>query len=255
MTISDMESEAHELFVAYLEKELSSSERETFERKLNEDSKFEAEFLEFKNIYIILENRLSPERATVLETIKQTNSNFNYKPSKVTTEKTEKTEKKVIKFKPWKYGIAASILLAIGIFIFNNFSKPTYSDFAARETISLTVRSDVDETTKNAEVAFNSADYSKALIYFNELLKVEPNNLQLQYYKSVTLVELSEYDEADSLLKKISESNSVYASKSNWIKALSYLKQKRYKEAKEVANSIIPSDPEYQKAQKLLSKL
>lgn len=249
MTISDMESEAHELFVAYLENDLSSSERETFERKLNEDSKFEAEFLEFKNIYIILENRLSPERATVLETIKQANSNFNYKPSKVTT------EKKVIKFKPWKYGIAASILLAIGIFIFNNFSKPTYSDFAARETISLTVRSDVDETTKNAEVAFNSADYSKALIYFNELLKVEPNNLQLQYYKSVALIELSEYDEADSLLKKISESNSVYASKAKWIKALSYLKQKRYKEAKEVANSITPSDPEYQKAQKLLSKL
>lgn len=249
MTISDMESEAHELFVAYLEKELSSSERETFERKLNEDSKFEAEFLEFKNIYIILENRLSPERATVLETIKQANSNFNYKPSKVTT------EKKVIKFKPWKYGIAASILLAIGIFIFNNFSKPTYSDFAAWETISLTVRSDVDESTKNAEVAFNSADYSKALIYFNELLKVEPNNLQLQYYKSVALIELSEYDEADSLLKKISESNSVYASKAKWIKALSYLKQKRYKEAKEVANSITPSDPEYQKAQKLLSKL
>lgn len=252
MTISDMESEAHELFVAYLEKELSSSERETFERKLNEDSKFEAEFLEFKNIYIILENRLSPERATVLETIKQANSNFNYEPSKVTT---EKTEKKVIKFKPWKYGIAASILLAIGIFIFNNFSKPTYSDFAAWETISLTVRSDVDESTKNAEVAFNSADYSKALIYFNELLKVEPNNLQLQYYKSVALVELSEYDEADSLLKKISESNSVYASKAKWIKALSYLKQKRYKEAKEVANSITSSDPEYQKAKKLLSKL
>ena len=247
-----MESEAHELFVAYLENELSSSERETFERKLNEDSKFEAEFLEFKNIYIVLENRLSPERASVLETINQVNSNFNYKPSKATT---EKTEKKVIKFKPWKYGIAASILLAIGIFIFNNFSKPTYSDFAAQETISLTVRSDVDETTKNAEVAFNSADYSKALIYFNELLKVEPNNLQLQYYKSVALIELSEYDEADSLLKKISESNSVYASKAKWIKALSYLKQKRYKEAKEVANSITPSDPEYQKAQKLLSKL
>ncbi|MCG2429789.1 hypothetical protein [Aequorivita xiaoshiensis] len=252
MTISDMESEAHELFVAYLENELSSSERETFERKLNEDSQFEAEFLEFKNIYIILENRLSPQRASVLETIKQSNSNFNYKSSKVTS---EKTEKKVIKFKPWKYGVAASILLAIGIFIFNNFSKPTYSDFATQETISLTVRSDGNETTKNAEVAFNSAEYAKALIYFNELLKVEPNNLQLQYYKSVVLVELSEYDEADSLLKKIQENNSVYASKAKWISALSYLKQKRYKEAKEVANSITSRDPEYQKAQKLLSKL
>ncbi|NGX82874.1 tetratricopeptide repeat protein [Aequorivita sp. KMM 9714] len=252
MTISDMESEAHELFVAYLENELSSSEREIFERKLNEDSKFEAEFLEFKNIYVILENKLSPERASVLETIKQANSNFNYKPLKVTT---EKTEKKVIKFKPWKYGIAASILLAIGIFIFNNFSKPTYSDFATQETISLTVRSDVDETSKNAELSFNSADYAKALIHFNELLEVEPNNLQLQYYKAVALVELSEYDEADSLLKKISESNSVYASKAKWINALSYLKQKRYKETKKVANSITSSDPEYQKAQKLLSKL
>ncbi len=249
MTIIDMESEANELFIAYLENDLSDSERDSFERRLNEDSLFSEEFYEFKSIYDILENRLSPQRTSVLETIERANVNYKSKPE------TYLPEKKVIVFKPWKYGIAATILLAVGLFLFNNFNKPTYSDYATHETISLTLRSDTDEIAKNAEIAFNSEKYEEAISYFNELLKASPENMQLQYYKAVALVETSKYNEADNLLKTISESNSVYASKAKWYNALSCLKQKRYDEVKKILNTIPSNAPEYKKAQILLADL
>lgn len=244
-----MESEANELFIAYLDADLSDYERKSFERRLNEDSAFSEEFYEFKSIYNVLENRLAPERASVLETINQANANFKSESS------TDVRDKKVIVFKPWKYGIAATILLAVGLFLFNNFDKPAYSDYATHETISLSLRSDADEITKNAETAFNAKNYEDAINYFNELLKISPEDMELQYYKAVALVESNKYDEADSLLNNIGESNSVYSSKAKWLNALSWLKQQRYDEAKKILNTIPSSSPEYKKAQKLLSDL
>ncbi len=249
MTTIDMESEANKLFIAYLENDLSDSERELFEKRLEEDIIFSEEFLEYKSIYGILKNRLSPERVSILETINQANTNYKSKSE------TKLPEEKVIVFKPWKYGIAATILLAIGLFLFNNFNKPTYSDYASPETISLTLRSDTNELAKSAEIAFNAANYDKAISYFDELLKKSPDDLQLQYYKAFALVEISKYDEANNLLKTISESNSVYASKAMWLNALSLLKQKRYDEVEKILNTIPSNAPEYKKAQKLLSDL
>ena len=83
MTIIDMENKANELFIAYLENSLSDSERDLFEKRLNEDSEFSENYYEFKSIYVILENRLSPERASVLETIGQANTNYKYKSATI----------------------------------------------------------------------------------------------------------------------------------------------------------------------------
>lgn len=244
-----MESEANELYIAYLENDLSNLDRELFEGRLREDSLFSDEFYEFKSIYKSLENRFSPERASVWETINKANANYKTEPP------ANLREKKVIVFKPWKYGVAATILLAIGLFLFSNFNNPTYSDYATHETISLTLRSDTDKITKNAEIAFNAENYSKAIGYFNTLLEHSPDDFQIQYYKAVSLVETNKYEEADALLQHISYSNSVYASKAIWLNALSLLKQKKYDEVKKVLNTIPSSAPEYKKAQKLLSDL
>lgn len=215
-----MESEANELFISYLDNDLSTAERELFEKRLSEDSVFSEEFYEFKSIYAVLENRLSYQRASVLETINQADT--NYKSESATTI----PKKKVIEFRPWKYGIAATILLAVGLFLFNNFQKPSYSDYATHENISLTMRGNTDEIAKNAEIAFNAKNYEEALKYFNQLLSVSSENIQYQYYRSVALIEMNKYEDAETLLKDISKGNSVYASKATWLLALSSLKQK-----------------------------
>jgi tetratricopeptide (TPR) repeat protein len=242
-----MENQANELFTAYMDGTLSVSERKSFEIRLAEDASLSKEFGEFKNIYGVLKNRYSPERASVLESINKADARFNFE------NETQQPKGRVISFRPWQYGVAATILLAIGLFLFNNFSKPTYADFATHENISLTLRGDTDSLTKKAETAYNAANYKEAIPYFDALLKKNPKNIQLQYYKAKALVEMDNFNEADSLLQSISEGNSVYAFKARWLAALSKLKQKQYDEVKEILRTIPSVAPEYKKAQKLLN--
>lgn len=244
-----MENQTNELFTAYLDETLSVPERESFEKRLLEDATFSNKFEEFKNIYTALKNRFSPERASVLESINKADARFNFK------NETQLPKGKVISFKPWQYGVAATILLAIGLFLFNTLGKPTYADFATHENISLTVRSESEPLTKKAETAYNAQQYEEAISYFDALLKETPNNVQLQYYKAKALVETDGFKEADKLLQALSEGTSAYAAKAQWLAALSKLKQKRFAEAKEILKNIPPISPEHQKAQKLLKAI
>lgn len=244
-----MENDDNILFTAYIEKSLSDSEIESFEKRLNEDPSFADAFEEFQGIYQVLENRFSLERDSFIETIQKANSKFKFKQDP------EKSQKKVIPFKPWQMGIAASILLLIGFYIFNNIGQPSYSDYAHPGEIVLTVRSEANSISKEAETTFNSGKYNEAISHFDELLNISPGNSEIQFYKAIALVETDKFEKADSLLQSLSKGNSVYADKALYWQALSRLKQKKYKEAKTILQKIPSSSPEFDKGQKLLSNL
>jgi len=244
-----MESKENELFEAYLEGSLPLGERTAFEEKLKSDIQLREEFTLFEDVYKVLTNKYSPERNDFLNTLKEVNAEFI--PS--TVSRSPKTT--IISFKPWHYGIAASILLAVGLFLFNDFGNPSYSDFATHQEISLVVRSETDQVSKKAETAFNSKNYQEAVVYFDELIKSSPENTELQYYKAVSLVEINHFQEAESILNNLSKGTSVYATKAVWMIALSKMKQKDYKGTKEVLKTIPATSSEYQKAKKLLETL
>ena len=244
-----MAPEENELFEAYLEGNLSEGERIIFEEKLKSDSQFRDEFVLFQDVSKVLTNQYSPERNDFVNTLKQVDADFN---SAVVS---EKPKSKIIHFKPWQYGVAASILLAIGLFLFNDFGKPTYSDFATYPEIALVVRSETDVLPKNAETAFNSKNYKEAVVYLDELIKNSPEDAELQYYKAIALVETDNFQEAESLLNHLEKGPSVYASKAVWMSALSKLKQKDYKGTKTILETIPTTSPDYQQAQKLLKSL
>lgn len=244
-----MEDATNQLFIAYLEGNMPAAERKTFEQRLGADDAFKKEFEEFEEIYLVLQNNSSAQRAAVAQTIQNADSKFQYShPSKA-------EKGKVISFKPWQYGVAATILLAIGLFIFNPFGKPSYSDYVSQQTISLTQRNEANATLKAAEQAYNSENYEEALILFNTLLAAEPNDVQIQYYKGRALVETNNFGEADTLLLHLANGQSAYAYKARWMAALSKLKQEDYEATKAILKTIPPTAPEYQKAQKLLKKL
>lgn len=247
--MSFMEPKENELFEAYLEGSLPLEARTAFEERLKSDSQLRKEFTLFEEVYKVLTNRYSPERNDFLNTLKQADAEFISSPDSTGS------KSKIISFKPWHYGIAASILLAVGLFLFNDFGNPTYADFATHEEISLVVRSETDQASKKAEVAFNSKNFKEAVVYLDELLKTDPENSELQYYKAVALIETDQFQKAESLLNNLSKGSSVYATKAVWMTALSKLKQKDYNRTKEVLKAIPPASPEYQKAQKLLKSL
>ena len=244
-----MESANIELFTAYIEKSLSSAELESFENRLKEDSSFVDAFDEFKDIYQIVENSFSPERAAVMESIQKADSKFNYETS------SESHSKKTIAFKPWQMGIAASILLVIGFYLFNNMGQPSYSDYANPGEIVLTVRSESNLISKEAETSFNSAKYNEAIIYFDELLETSPENAEIRFYKAISLIETDKFADGETLLQSLSEGSSAYAYKAVFWRALSQLKQKKYKKAKSILEQIPSTSPEYKNAKELLSEL
>lgn len=241
--------EASELFIGYIEETLSVSERESFENRLKNEPSFRDDFKDFEETYKMMENQFSSERKQVLASINQADTNF--KSSQGSTS----SKGKLIQFKPWQYAVAASVILAVGLFLFQGSNKPTYADYATHNPISLTQRGDAQNDVKQAETAFNNGDYQEALEEFNTVLKTDPERVEFRLYKAQALVETNDFTQADTLLKQISEGNSVYASQAIWWSALSKLKQEKYDEVKVLLKKIDSNSAEYQQAQDLLQKL
>lgn len=244
-----MKMEASELFIGYIEETLSVSERESFEDRLKNESGFGDDFHDFKETYNMMENQFSSERKQVIKTINRADVDFK------SSQDSKASSGKLVQFKPWQYALAASVILAIGLFLFQGSNKPVYADYATHNAISLTQRGETQTSVKQAETAFNNGDYQEALDEFKTVLKTNPDRIDFQLYKGQALIETNNFTQADALLKQISEGNSVYSSQAIWWSALSKLKQKQYDEVKILLKKIDSNSAEYEKAQALLEKL
>lgn len=243
-----MEDQDYILFENYLSEDLSEIEKNAFETRLETDSKFKESFNTYKELSSFLEHKFENEA---------TSTAFQNNLKNISKSYFEKQEapKKVIQFKPWQYAMAASIVLLIGITLFNNLSNPVYHDYANYESISLTVRGNQDGLLKTAENAFNNKDFAKADVAFKELLLTDEKNSEFQFYRGVTNIELNKFEVSDWLLKGLKDGNSVYKNKATWYLALSKLKQKKEAACLEILKTIPEDADDYKAAQKLINKL
>lgn len=243
-----MEEQDYILFENYLLEELSETEMAVFEARLKTDAVFEERFTTYKDLSSFLEHKFENETES-------TAFQNNLKNISNTYFENQTLSKKVIRFKPWQYAIAASVILLVGITLFNQLSNPVYSDYSNYESISLTVRGNQDGLLKTAEQSFNAKDFEKAEAAFKELLITDEENTELQFYRGVTNIELSNFSVADWLLKKLSDGNSVYKNKATYYLALSKLKQKKYDASLKILKTIPEDAEDFNLAQKLINKL
>ncbi len=236
------------LFDDYLQDSLSPEDKQAFEKKLAENNLFREQFNTYKEISGYLEHKFSPERTTLEKTLKQTGNKYF-------GDSTQKEKSKIFKLSPWQYSIAASVMLLIGFYFLNLNSKLSYADYAFSEKINLVERNTPNELLKNAEKAFNSKNYEQAIVYFDSILKRNTDNSEIQFYKSIALIETNHFSEADSLLSKLSLSTSVFKDKALFYKALSKLKQKDKQASKTLLKQVSKNAEEYEKAQEILKKL
>ncbi len=239
-----MEEKNALLFEDYLQKKLSEDERIAFEKKLKEDADFNEAFLNYKQLSIFLKNKFSKERAALQKTLSQTGEDYF-----------SSQKQKVFRLKPWHYSIAASVLLLFGVFLYMQNNRFSYNDYAFSQTITLVERSDDMKVYKNAETAFNTKNYKEAIRYFNQILKTEPTNFEILFYKGIALVETDSFTAAELVFTKLQETNSIYKNKALFYLGLSKLKQKDYKDGKAILNTIPASAAEYKKAQEILKKI
>ena len=244
-----MQEQDYILFEAYLSGSLDAESIQDFEDRLTSDDEFKTAFNDFQKAETFLEHKFKNEEKT---------QNFKENLEKISSGyfKKEGSQKaKVVRIKPWYYSVAAAVILLFGVVIAQQFSNPTYDDFADYGTISLTVRGGENNLQTKAEKAFNQKDYKDAEKYLSQLLQNDPDNLELQLYKAVSLVELNKYEEADTLYQNIIKSPSVYTNKAHWYLALSKLKQKEKEESIRVLKSIPEDAEDFDSAQELLRKL
>ncbi|UMB59277.1 tetratricopeptide repeat protein [Lutibacter sp. A80] len=237
-------------FENYLKNKLSQTEKVAFEAKLQSNADLKQEFKIYKALETSLSSKFENEKGE--QELRNTLTNLGNQFIK--TEKAKKESKVISLFNYKKLLVAASIALLIGFFIFKN-GNPAYSDFANHSNLEFTVRGDNNTTIKTAETAFNTKNYTTAFAQLTVLEKEFPNNVEIQLYKAICLLELDKFSQAETIFEKISTGNSAYSTKATWYKALSLLKQEKFEACKSTLKTIPESAEEYEIAKKLLNKL
>jgi len=236
------------LFEAYASKNLTEMESMAFENRLQNEIEFKQAFETYCEVTGFLVHKFEHEE-------KQATFENNLKNIGNTYFNGQETTKKVIKFKPWQYAMAASVVLFVGVFSYNLFSTPTYGDYVSHDMISFAIRGNQNELLQNAENAFNSNNFTDAETYFTQLVQTEPNNQEFQLYKAISAIELNKFNDSENILIKILQGNSAYKNKASWYLAMSKLKQKDYKSCVDILKTIPTDADDYKNAQKLLKKL
>lgn len=247
-----MEDQDYLMFEAYLSKELSKDEAAVFEERLKNEPNFNEAFSTYKELSSFLEHKFENEEAQ--KKFKDNLKNIsNVYFNKEETASTEKPKIKTVNF--YKYAIAACIVVLFGIFTINTFLTPTYNDYSNHEIISLTVRGNNNDLLKTAENAFNNKNFAEAEDAFKNLLRLDKDNSELKLYRAIALIELNDFEIADSLLEALSSKKSAYTGKAMWYLALSKLKQKDYKASLKILKAIPKDADDYEEAKELINKL
>jgi tetratricopeptide (TPR) repeat protein len=241
-----MDEDIYTLIEQYLAGELTPEENKAFEDRIKTDPGFAEKVSVYRSLSTNLKSRFSGE---------QDEQQLRESLSALAKAEITKKSGKVISLQWYHWAAAASIaLIAVFWFYTTTPTLPHYSEYAIHGSLSLTERGD-DSLKQQAEDSFNSAKYEQAIHSFNQLLETDPDNTELQLYKGISLLELSRYEEAESILQVIRNSTTVYRDKAIWYLALSALKQKDYDKCKTLLDQLSP-DSEYQnQAKEIVERL
>lgn len=212
-----MKEEKYILFDQYLQGELSDEARLEFEKQLSENHELASEFETFKEVQIQLETKFdfAADRDAFEENLKA-----------ISKEHFKTDKSKVISLKSLVYLVAASVVLLLGLFLFNPSPKPVFEQYNQYENAYLTERSEGVAYLKEAEAAFNAKNYKAAIPFFEAILR-QNKTAEIQYFYGVSLLENNQIKQAEAEFNWIKSGNSIYKNKAIYALALAKLKQKK----------------------------
>ncbi|GGI55985.1 tetratricopeptide repeat protein [Winogradskyella haliclonae] len=247
-----MKEENYIAFENYISKSLSDKEVLAFEEKLSSDSEFRKDFETYKELSEFLEHSYGEAKASKdFETNLKAISNTYFNKQEHQAQPLKKSKR----FKISQLAIAATVIVFLGLFIFNRFSAPGYEDYSDYGVISLSVRGNVEDVVIKAQKAFNEKNYKDAEVYLSEILKTDSDNDEVKLYRAISQIEQDKFEEADTVLKQIFSGKSAYKNEALWYAALSKLKQEDTKACVALLKGLSEDTIYYEKAQKLIDKL
>lgn len=240
-----MNEEQYIVFDQYLEGELSPEAKITFEKDLAQNRELAAAFETFQEVQgqLAIKFRIEQERTAFKANLKA-----------ISLEKNKVASPKVVLFKPWMYAVAASVVVAMGLFVFDFNGNPKFEDFNQHENAYFTERSEANANLKKAETAFNAKAYAAAIPVFEDLLK-QNKSPEIQYFYGLALMQNNQTKESEVVFKDLKLGNSIYVNKAIWNLALAKLKRKEYKSCKEILLTIPEDYENYDQVQNLLQQI
>jgi predicted Zn-dependent protease len=240
-----MKDQDYHIFEAYLTGDLESEELKEHNKKLKEDNDYKESFELYKSINQHLTNKYENEKD--LDQFK--NSVTNISNSYFETRKKSK-------FAWVKMALAASIIIAIGLyFLIGEVSKPQYQELAQIPTIHLSERGVNANIYLQAETAFNSEQYANAIELFDQILKEDAQRHSIRLYQGIAYMEMEKPEEAKKLYDEIIQEENAFSEEALWYAALNELKKEDYQACKVYLKKIKPSASRYEDASNLLKEL
>lgn len=224
-----------EVFDAYMRGQMSVEEVRTFEQRLEKDSEFAAEFIDYKRLVDGVREHFSSELKQELEAL-----------DAEMDEKSGIRESSSLKRLAWvSSGIAASLLIGLC----------AYSIFGQTDTIELAHRYWPVEEGLPVKMS-SKGKYDEAMNAFKQehwgnslqlLQQVSPKSDTVDYFLGVVFFNLQKYDDASRILSSISR-ESVWYDECQFRLALAYLAAGKMDESQAVLREILDSDSPYKES-------
>lgn len=226
----------YEKIEAYLDDELSSSDKLAFEKEIAEDSNLRNEV----DLHKSLQSELSEDVLNLKEKLRNINSGAKE------TDKSSGKQAKILRLVMRSVAVAA--ILGLGIFflpqLFNESIAPEglYASYYEPYPMALNQRSadgsqetiSLNEAVKN----YTQKDYGKASIQFEELNKLEPDDVYLLYKANAEQAQ-GNLNEALNIYEGIiANGNEKYIQQAQWFKSLILINKGDLEEVKSFINSL-----------------
>lgn len=174
------------------------------------------------------------------------------------------TEKKVFSLKKYWLPIAAACILLFITIVIQFTTQPSmeelYADYGTwNDTPSFIIQDENTATSKEKiELSYKNGKYENCISLADSFLKTAVSDrINVMIYKGFSFVQLHQNEEAITVFKQISESNTIDSSKGLWYMALVYLKTEDAENLQQTLKTITASATyyQYEKALQLLDEL
>ena len=201
----------------YLDNELSEKELARFEQELNASPELLVDLDLFKEVdEAIADTEVLDFRAQLTDLREET--------------RRSETGKRVFRFtRPWHYAASAALALLVAIGLATVLGRPLsnndlFAKYMKPYELVLTNRSADSEVTtllmSKAQEHFLNGEFGAAIDYFDEVLIINSNKMEADFYMGVSYMEIDQHQEASkSFTRVIEHDDNLYIQKAEWFLA------------------------------------
>lgn len=234
-----------DLLYSYFSNSLTAEQEVLFQKLLETDPTFKAEFEQEFNLKKAIQSFESEKLKAKLQGFER-----------------EITSKKTPNFNYRYLAVAASIVLLLGWFGYNSFFGTNYSNLYADNfneypnTVYTITRGDDENTIeREAFVAYETKNYQVAIEKFDAISDVSEKKY-IPFYKAQAYLAMENTTNAKTLFTEVVKNNTEFIAESTWYLALIAIKEENKVEAKMYLEKLIANyNYNTAKAERLLEKL